>query len=128
MHRVSAKVIPLVVGCFGVVSSRTKGYPNCLGIPDIFAGMPSLEITTVFSADGHFVRQLFRCAGQNFWIMSARSKILPDKTTKPIFDSFSRTNVRCQVSSEIYDLCKISDQACRVTYFARVGVKYMTAC
>ncbi len=32
------------------------------------------------------------------------------------------------VSSEIYDLCEISDQACRVTYFARVGAKYMSAC
>ena len=39
MHQVSTKVIPLVVGCLGVVSSRIEGYLNDLGIPDVLGGM-----------------------------------------------------------------------------------------
>ena len=36
LHRVSAKVVPLVVGCLGVVSCRLEQYLKELAIPDLF--------------------------------------------------------------------------------------------
>ena len=44
MHQVSTKVIPLVVGCLGVVSSRIEGYLNDLGIPDVLGGMQTSTV------------------------------------------------------------------------------------
>ncbi|KXJ09461.1 Retrovirus-related Pol polyprotein from type-1 retrotransposable element R2 [Exaiptasia diaphana] len=44
MHRVSTKVVPLVVGCLGVVSSRFVGYLKVLGIPDVLGGMQTCAV------------------------------------------------------------------------------------
>ena len=44
MHRVSTKVVPLVVGCLGVVSSRFVGYLKDLGIPDVLGGMQTSAV------------------------------------------------------------------------------------
>ncbi len=44
MHQVSTKVIPLVVGCLGVVSSWIEGYLNDLGIPDVLGGMQTSAV------------------------------------------------------------------------------------
>ena len=39
LHQISAKVVLLVVGCFGVVSCRLEHYLKELGIPDVLSGM-----------------------------------------------------------------------------------------
>ena len=44
MHRVSTKVVPLVVGCLGVVTSRFVGYLKDLGIPDVLGGMQTSAV------------------------------------------------------------------------------------
>ena len=44
LHRVSAKVVPLVVGCLGVVSCRLEQYLRELGIPDVLGGMQTSAI------------------------------------------------------------------------------------
>ena len=44
LHQVSAKVVPLVVGCFGVVSCRLEQYLKELGIPDVLGGMQTSAV------------------------------------------------------------------------------------
>ena len=44
MHRVSTKVVPLVLGCLGVVTSRFVGYLKDLGIPDVLGGMQTSAV------------------------------------------------------------------------------------
>lgn len=44
MHCVSTKIVPLVVGCLGVVSSRFEGYLKDLGIPDVLGGMQTSAV------------------------------------------------------------------------------------
>ena len=44
LHRVSAKVVPLVVGCLGVVSCRLEQYLKELGIPDVLGGMQTSAV------------------------------------------------------------------------------------
>ena len=39
MHKVSAKVIPIVVGALGIVSTRLERYIKELGIPDVLGGL-----------------------------------------------------------------------------------------
>ena len=39
MHRVSTRVVPLVVGSLGVVSGNLEGHLKSLGIPDVLGGM-----------------------------------------------------------------------------------------
>ena len=44
LHRVSAKVVPLVVGCSGVVPCRLEQYLKQLGIPDVLGGMQTSAV------------------------------------------------------------------------------------
>ena len=44
LNRVSAKVVPLVVGCLGVVSCRLEQYLKELGIPDVLGGMQTSAV------------------------------------------------------------------------------------
>ena len=44
LHEVSAKVVPLVVGCLGVVSCRLEQYLKELGIPDVLGGMQTSAV------------------------------------------------------------------------------------
>ena len=44
LHRVSAKVVPLVVGCLGVVSCRLEQYLKELGIPDVLGRMQTSAV------------------------------------------------------------------------------------
>ena len=44
MHRVSTKVVPLVVGSLGIVSSNLGGYLKDLGIPDVLGGMQTSAV------------------------------------------------------------------------------------
>ena len=44
LHRVSTRVVPLVVGSLGVVSRRLPGYLKELGIPDILGGMQTSAV------------------------------------------------------------------------------------
>ena len=44
MHRVSTKVVPLVIGCLGVVSGRLEGYLKDLGIGDVMGGMQTSAV------------------------------------------------------------------------------------
>ena len=43
-HRVSAKVVPLVVGCLGVVSCRLGQYLKELSILDVLGGMQTSAV------------------------------------------------------------------------------------
>ena len=44
LHRVLAKVVPLVVGCLGVVSCRLEQYLQELGIPDVLGGLQTSAV------------------------------------------------------------------------------------
>ena len=44
LHRVSTKVVPVVVGALGVVSRRLAGYLKVLGIPDVVGGLQTSAI------------------------------------------------------------------------------------
>ena len=44
LHRVSAKVVPLVVGCLGVVSCQLEQYLKELGIPDVLGRMQTSAV------------------------------------------------------------------------------------
>ena len=39
LHRVSTKIVPVVVGCLGIVTDRLTGYLDDLGIPDVLGGL-----------------------------------------------------------------------------------------
>ena len=42
MHQVSTKIVPLVIGCLGMVSGWLEDFFKDLGIPDVFGGIQSL--------------------------------------------------------------------------------------
>ena len=42
MNQVSTKIVPLVVGCLGVVSGWLEDFFKDFGISDVFGGMQSL--------------------------------------------------------------------------------------
>ena len=44
LHQVSAKVVPLVVGCLGVVSCWLEQYLKELDIPDVLGGMQTSAV------------------------------------------------------------------------------------
>ena len=44
LHLVSAKGVPLVVGCLSVVSCRLEQYLKELGIPDVLGGMQTSAV------------------------------------------------------------------------------------
>ena len=44
LHNVSTKVIPIVVGALGVVSSRLEGYIKAIGIPDVLGGLQTSAV------------------------------------------------------------------------------------
>ena len=44
MHKVSTKVVPIVVGSLGVVSTRLEGYIKALGIPDVLGGLQTSAV------------------------------------------------------------------------------------
>lgn len=44
LHRVSTKVVPLVVGSLGIVSRNLEGYLKDLGIPDVLGGMQTSAV------------------------------------------------------------------------------------
>ena len=43
-NNVSTKVIPIVVGALGVVSSRLEGYIKAIGIPDVLGGLQTSAV------------------------------------------------------------------------------------
>ena len=44
MYRMSTNIVPLEVGCFGVVSGRLEGFLKDLGIPDELGGMQASAV------------------------------------------------------------------------------------
>ena len=44
LHNVFTKVIPIVVGSLGVVSSRLEGYIKAIGLPDVLGGLQTSSI------------------------------------------------------------------------------------
>ena len=44
LYRVRTRVVPLVVGCLGVVSGRLAGWLKELGVPDVLGGMQTSAV------------------------------------------------------------------------------------
>ena len=44
MYRVKTRVVPLIVGCLGVVSGRLAGWLKELGVPDVLGGMQTSAV------------------------------------------------------------------------------------